>query len=300
MRSEGIEAGTLLSVGTALLLWSSAFAGIKAGLRGFAPGELALLRFLTASSVLGVYAMASRMRLPQRRDLGRIALGGLFGITIYHLALNYGETAVSAGAASLIIASGPVFTAILARVLLEERLTVWGWLGIAVAFSGVATIALAEGGGTAFEPAAALVVVAAMSTAGYFVVSKPLLARYSPLEYTAYSMWLGTLPMLVFAPGLAGRLAAAPLGSVAAALYLGVFPGALAYLLYSRALAKLSASVASSFLYVQPVMAAIVAWAWIRELPEALTVAGGVVALAGVALVTMKGRVPSVSGSRTR
>ncbi|MDI6711665.1 MAG: DMT family transporter [Anaerosomatales bacterium] len=295
MRRDGLEAGTLLSVGAALLLWSSAFAGIKAGLRGFAPGELALLRFLTASSVLGVYALLSHMRLPQREDLGRIALGGLFGITVYHLALNYGETSVSAGAASLIIASGPVFTAILARFLLKERLTLWGWLGIAVAFSGVAAIARAEGGGAAFEPAAALVAVAAMSTAGYFVVSKPLLARYSPLEYTAYSMWMGTVPMLVFAPGLAGRLGSAPLDAVTAAVYLGVFPGALAYLLYSRALAKLPASVASSFLYVQPVLAAIIAWAWIGEIPRPLTVAGGAVALAGVALVTIKGRAATVT-----
>ncbi|MCX8006603.1 MAG: DMT family transporter [Coriobacteriia bacterium] len=295
MRRTGIEGSTLASVGTALLLWSSAFAGIKAGLRGFGPGELALARFLTASSALGVYAAAARMRLPRRQDLGRIALGGLFGITVYHLALNFGETTVSAGAASLIIASGPVFTAILARVLLGERLTPWGWLGIALAFSGVAVITLAEGGGLSFEPAAGLVVVAAMSTAGYFVVSKPLLDRYSPLEYTAYSMWLGTVPMLAFAPALIGRIPHAPSSAIAAAVYLGVFPGAIAYLLYSRALAKLPASVASSFLYVQPVMASAIAWFWIREVPQVLTVVGGAVALAGVALVTTKGRGPAVN-----
>lgn len=296
MSRERIEAGTLASVGTALLLWSSAFAGIKAGLRGFGPGELALLRFLTASTSLGLYAFISRMRLPRTQDLGRIALGGLFGITVYHLALNFGETAVSAGAASLIIASGPVFTAVLAHVVLGEHLTGWGWLGIAIAFSGVAIITLAEGGGLSFEPAAALVVVAAMSTAGYFVVTKPLLVRYSPLEYTAYSMWLGTIPMLVFAPGLVGSIGSAPKSALLAAVYLGVFPGAIAYMLYSRALAKLPASVASSFLYVQPVMAAVIAWVWIREVPQALTIVGGAVALAGVTLVTTKGRAADLSG----
>lgn len=295
MSRERIETSTLLSVGTALLLWSSAFAGIKAGLRGFEPGELALLRFLTASASLAAYAVVARMRLPRTGDLGRIALGGLFGITIYHLALNFGETAVSASAASLIIASGPVFTAVLARIFLGERLTGWGWLGIAIAFSGVAIITLAEGGGLSFEPAAALVVVAAMSTAGYFVVTKPLLERYTPLEYTAYSMWLGTVPMLAFAPGLASSIASAPREAVLAALYLGVFPGAIAYLLYSRALAKLPASVASSFLYVQPVMAAVIAWLWIREVPQVLTIVGGAVALSGVTLVTTKGRERSVS-----
>ncbi|MGB4592615.1 MAG: EamA family transporter, partial [Coriobacteriia bacterium] len=196
--------------------------------------------------------------------------------------------------ASLIIASGPVFTAILAHLSLGERLTGWGWLGIAIAFSGVAAITLGEGGGhLSFEPAALLVLVAAMSTAVYFVISKPLLDRYSALEFTAYSIWLGTLPMLVFLPGLVQQLPVAPPGSVYSGLYLGVFPGAIAYVLYSHALSKLPASVASSFLYVQPVNATIIAWFWIHEVPALMTIAGGALALVGVGLVTTRGRRPA-------
>ena len=84
---------------------------------------MALLRFGTASVVLAIYALFTRMRLPDRGDLGRIAIAGLTGITIYHVALNYGEMTVQAGAASLLIAAGPVFTALMSTAFLGERLT---------------------------------------------------------------------------------------------------------------------------------------------------------------------------------
>ncbi|MCE5191577.1 MAG: DMT family transporter [Actinomycetia bacterium] len=288
-----LETSTAISAAVALVLWASAFAGIKAGLKGFGPGELALLRFGTASLVLAVFALVTRMRLPDLADIPKIGFASVLGITIYHLCLNFGETTVTAGAASLIIASGPIFTALLAMLFLKERLTAWGWAGIAVAFSGVALITLGEGtGGLAFQPAAMLVLVAAVSTAAYFVASKPLLRKYAPLEFTSYAIWLGTVPMLVFSPGLLSELPHAPLSATISVIYLGVFPGAIAYALYSGVLSKLPASIASSFLYVQPVTATIIAWVWIREVPSLVTLVGGALALVGVALVSTRGRLP--------
>ncbi|WP_287372492.1 EamA family transporter, partial [Oceanithermus sp.] len=135
---------TLSALAFTLVLWASAFAGIRAGLEGYGPAHLALLRFLVASSTLVVYAVLARIRPPRRADLGRIALLGFLGITVYHVALNYGELTVSAGAASLLIASGPIFTALLAVSFLGERLTPLGWAGIGLGFAGVALIALGE------------------------------------------------------------------------------------------------------------------------------------------------------------
>ena len=124
------EPRTWLAIAGTLMLWASAFAGIRAGLRSYGPGELALLRFLTASGVLLIYAVFTRMPLPDRRDLPTIAAAGFLGITVYHAALNFGEQTVTAGAAALIIAIAPVFTALLSRVILKEAVTIWGWLGI--------------------------------------------------------------------------------------------------------------------------------------------------------------------------
>ncbi|MGB4581424.1 MAG: DMT family transporter [Coriobacteriia bacterium] len=288
---RALEPKTGAAIALTLLLWSSAFAGIKAGLEGYGPGELALLRFGTASLVLGVHALVTRMRPPERQDLPRIALAALLGITIYHVALNFGERSVSAGAASLIIASGPVFTAIMAVAFLGERLSATGWIGIGVSFAGVALITLGEGpGGLRFEPAALLVLVSAVSTAAYFVVSKPLLARYRPLEFTTYVIWLGTLPMLLWAPGLATQLPTAPASATLAGIYLGVFPAALAYLAWSYALARMPASVLSAFLYLSPVSAILIAFVWIAEVPGVLSLAGGAIAIAGVAIVNTRGR----------
>ena len=290
---------TWFAIATTLLLWASAFAGIRAGMRltpagvpgpdGYGPGQVALLRFATASLVLAVFAVLTRMRPPGRRDLPRIAIAGFLGITVYHVALNFGELTLSAGAASLLISAGPVFTALLSVVFLRERLTVLGWAGIAVAFIGVALISVSGGTGLRFTPGALLVLLSAVVTAAYFILAKPALRHYSALEFTSYAIWAGTIPMLVFAPGLLQQFPTAAPSATLAIIYLGIFPAAVAYVLWSYALSNMPASLLASFLYVSPVLAMFIAWVWIGEVPALLTVFGGVVAIVGVVIVQTKG-----------
>lgn len=301
------ESKTWLAIAITLVLWASAFAGIRAGMRiqpdgtlgvgGYGPGQVALLRFGTASIVLALYALATRMRLPKREDLGRIALAGVLGITIYHVALNYGEVTVESGAASLIIAAGPVFTALLSAAFLRERLSFLGWVGIGIAFAGVAVISVSGSRGLEFSPGALLLLLSAVVTAAYFIVSKPGLKKYSAIEYTAYAIWAGTLPMLVFLPGLMKQMPVAEPSATIAIVYLGIFPAAIAYVLWSYALARMSASLLSTFLYLSPVLAMGIAWVWLGELPTWLTLVGGLVAILGVVIVQTKGKVGNVPSS---
>ncbi|PQJ34698.1 hypothetical protein BSZ35_08880 [Salinibacter sp. 10B] len=275
---------------TTVLLWGSAFPGIEAGLEAYAPGQLALLRYLFASVTMAVIAFFRPFRAPRRRDLPGIIGLGMMGFTVYHGALNYGQVTVTAGSASFLVETAPVFATLLAVLFLGERLSIWGWGGVLISFGGAALIALGESGGLHLNPGALLVLLAAVSGAGYFTLQKSYLERYSPLALTSYALWSGTLLMaIVWGADLPEQVAAAPTNTTLAVAYIGVLPGALGYVTYAYVLSRLPLAQTASLLYLVPLAALPVAWVWHGEVPHITALIGGAITLVGVALVQRNG-----------
>jgi drug/metabolite transporter (DMT)-like permease len=177
-------------------------------------------------------------------------------------------------------------------VALGERLRVRGWLGILISFAGVVLIAYGEGGGIRLSPEALIILSCAVTSAIYMIQQKKFLTRYSALEFTAYSIWCGTVLMLPFAGGLMAELRHASFAGTAAAIYLGIFPGALAYVAWAYVLSHGSAGRTTTMLYVIPVLAILIAWVWLGEMPRPLSMMGVGLALAGVLLVNVFGQTP--------
>jgi drug/metabolite transporter (DMT)-like permease len=280
----------ILAAGVTVLFWGSAFPGIRAGLEAYSPTHLAVLRFLSASLVMLIYALVTRMRLPARKDLPRIFLLGLSGFTFYNVALNIGEVNIAAGPASLLVQTVPIWTILMAMLFLKERLRLWGWLGIVISFCGVLVIAFGNGQSFHLTWGAVLILSAAISSSVYNILQKQMLASYRPVEITTYAIWAGTLLLLPYANGLLGQMQVAPHDATLAVVYLGVFPAALAYTIWAFLLSKMPAGRAASFLYAVPVMAFLIGWVWLGETLKVIDLVGGFFALGGVVLVNTLGR----------
>jgi drug/metabolite transporter (DMT)-like permease len=155
---------------------------------------------------------------------------------------------------------------------------------LVISFGGSALIALGEGGGVRFESGALLLLVAAVSLASYFVLQKPLLSEFRGFELTAYAVWAGTLVMLPGSLRIPHQLVTAPVDATLSMIYLGIFPGALAYVTWAYALGRRPAAQIAQYLYAAPLVSALLGFVLINEQLSLLAIVGGALTLAGVAV----------------
>jgi drug/metabolite transporter (DMT)-like permease len=274
-----------------VLLWASAFVGIRSAGHHFGPGELALGRLVIGALALGALMVVRREPLPPRRALPGIAVCGLLWFGAYNVALNAAERHLDAGIAALLVNVGPIFIAILAGLILREGFPRLLLIGCVIAFTGAALIGLASAHHTRDGAlGAALCIVAALTYAAGVVAQKPVLRDASPLAVTWLACLIGAVACLPFAPDLIDQAGRAPAGAVAWTIYLGLAPTAIGFLTWAYALSHTSAGRMGSTTYLVPPVALILGWVLLGEVPPLLALPGGILCLAGVALARWQPR----------
>jgi drug/metabolite transporter (DMT)-like permease len=275
------------AVVTTLVLWASAFVGIRAIGSAFSPGPMALLRLVVGTAALTAIALVRRGHragLPRGRSLLLIAGYGVAWFAGYTVLLNAAERHLDAGTAAMVVNVGPLLVAVAAGALLGE-----GWprrliVGILVSFTGVLIIAADGATGRTDRIGVVLGLVTAVLYATGVLVQKVALRTTDALTATWLGCAIGTVVLLPFAPQAVGELAQAPGGAVAAVVYLGVFPTAVGFALWAYALTRLNAGVLASTTLTVPGIVVLMSWALLGELPTAVALVGGVLCLAGVAV----------------
>ena len=286
-----------LAIAVAIASWSLAWVSIRAAVTHYSAGELALGRYLVASLCLLPFWLRRRPRF-ERRDFPLLLGAAICGFTIYNLAINEGEKTITAGAAAFVASTIPIFATLCAHFLLGERAKSATYVGGAIALAGVFLIALGEDrsagswsealGQFSLSKGAILVLIASVSAAFYNVFQKKLFRKYSALDVTCAAIFLAVLTFLPFGWTLPAAVQSAPAPATWHLIILGVFPGALGYVLWSWALSQLSVARLVPFLYLIAPLSIPLGYVLLGELPSSLALVGGALSLFGVLFAARK------------
>jgi drug/metabolite transporter (DMT)-like permease len=267
----------------ATLFWGLSFVGVRIALEGLTPFGLVWMRLGIGAAVLHALLGASGGKLlPARADLGRCALLGL--LVSVHLSLQAAAmeltTAVRAG---WIVAFIPVVVALGARVFLDQRLSAGGWIGAAVATSGVLVL-------SSFRPAELaqagrgdlLVFASCFTWAAYTLLSVAAIRRSGALAVTAFAMAIAVAPAAAVALAVGSWHAAPSVRAVVALAFLGALASGVAFWAFARSIQELGPQRTSALLYIQPFVTLAGSALMLSEPITPSAVAGGVLVLLGV------------------
>ena len=272
------------------LVWGANYAVAKAALRHFPPLLIGPLRAALAAALLAPVYWWLRGRRPRRepweaRELGMLALPGVFGITLNQVFFILGMARTSVAHAALIIATTPLQVMLLAAARGQEALTARKAAGMGMAVAGVGVLHAGEAGARGASLGGdLLVLLAAFCFALYTVFGKELTRRHDSLTVNTLGYAAGALagaPLLV-QQSIGFDYRAVGAGGWLALAYMTLLASILCYLIFYYALDHMPASRVAAFSYLQPVIAAATGFVFLHE-PVTLPVAvGGALVLAGV------------------
>jgi drug/metabolite transporter (DMT)-like permease len=292
MASPSLEKWALAAGLALMLAWGVNFAITKAVLAELGVWPFLFIRFLAMplagfALLLAVTRRHFPRTWPQRADLPRFAAAGLIGHTAHVSLVMWGIDLSTAFSSSLVLTSSPLWTLIILSFLGAEKLGRRQLIGTLVAFAGIVVflsdkfvrgVALAGAGDLVLLLAAALFSL-------YTVISKPLVARYGPLNLMCYSLLFGAPPLvLATLPAFLG----APLAEVPARVWFGVLwaigvSSFLGWIVWAWVNSVRGLARSAPLQYLMPPIAGLVAWLTLGETFTWLKIAGAVVAMAGIA-----------------
>lgn len=257
----------------AVLLWSSAYVFTKVALASFTPATLGFLRCAVAA--LALLCLAARRAKPAARDWPVFLLSGILGFSLYLWLFNTGQAGLTAATSCALISTAPLITAVMAAGLLRERLRPSGWLALALAFAGVLILTLWDGR-LSLNDGIFWTLGAAVCISGYNLLQRRYAGRCGTLTLTAWSFVCAALTLSPFAPEAVRRFCLAPWTHCCAVVFLGLFPSALAYLLWAKALALAeSTGTVAAYMFLTPLFSFLLGYAVLAEMPGPGTFAAG-------------------------
>jgi drug/metabolite transporter (DMT)-like permease len=293
----------------AAVLFGSSVVAVRVAVQEVPPLSLAVLRFgqggLLLMCVLLLGGVRDLLRI-KRHDLPLLLLLGAVLFAVFPVTFNASLRLIEASRGALILATIPLWSALLARIGRSERLAPRQLVGVFLSLGGVG-LALAERGlgwqdGLGGLAGDGLMLVTALCGAAYAVLAQRAFARYGALTVTAYAMVLGTLLLLPAAlvEGLVVVLPQLDRQTLALLVFLGVFGGALGFYLWTFALTQLTPTQVAVYINLNPLVAMVLAAALLAERLTIVFAAGFGVVLLGVLLVNWPRRTSVASVGRSR
>ena len=274
-------------------MWGTNFSIIKVALTDLSPLLFASTRFVLIVPVMvGLAWLTGHSLRVERRYWLQIAGLGLLGNTVYQLLFIFGADRTSADNAALILATVPLFVAVLGSLAGFERVGGAGWIGMGLSLVGIFYIVTGSRGGANLEFGGAsvfgdlLVLLATLTWSLYTVWMRPVVLRCSPIAVTVLSTAVGSVPLLLITlpflriDDLAQVTNRGWLAMAASAMF-GI---CLPYFIWNYGIRQLGSARTSLYSYLVPFIALVVAWAWLGETLTARQFLGGGLVLAGVVL----------------
>lgn len=274
-----------------VMIWGSGFPFTRMIDGQLSSVSLGFIRCMLSAVVMIIIGRRYKIRKPFcRKDIFLFFVSGALGFSMYLTFFSLGLETLSSATGSIITAITPILVAMAAIKLYGERINLIGWISIFCAFAGV-VILLLWNGILSINIGAVWMLLTAIVFAGYNLMSRRFSNMgYTDVEVTTYSAIFGTIQTVVFMPGAISEMMQADIYSNLSAIYLGVIAGGAAYYLWSKALVLSErTSEVTNYLFVNPLIAAIIGFLMLHEMPDMGTYIGGVIIIASVVIFSIKG-----------